>query len=370
MPLLYGDLFIHLTWANALALVLLGLIGGILSGFTGSGAAFIMTPGMMNLRVPGVVAVGSNMAHRFGNNMMGAKRHAGLGNVDKRLAIFLLVTAVVGVQLAVWVNSTLFKMGGGEGHEGGGGAMSNLYISLIFIGVLTCVGAFMLRDAVRPRDAKEGSGPSMRLANMISRLPLPPYVYFPVADVRISLWLILLLGLVVGFLDGTVAIGGFLGVPAMIYLFGVPTTVATGSELFMAMFGGAWGAISYAYQGFVDLRLSCLLLLGSLMGVYIGAYGTKVVKEVMVRLVASSIILLCVVSRAVAVPVYLRQLGMLRFDVAWEPWFKGGSTAILFAAGIGGAGFILVQVVRATIERRKVHATLLIRKAEAGGAGN
>ncbi len=369
MPMLLGDLFIHLTWANALALVLLGLVGGVISGFAGSGAAFIMTPGMMNLRVPGVVAVGSNMAHRFGNNMMGAKRHAGLGNVDKRLSILLLVTAVIGVQIAVWINSTLFKMGGGEGNEGGGGAMSNLYISLIFIGVLTFVGAFMLRDAVRPRDSKEGSGPSMKLANMLSRLPLPPYIHFPVADVRISLWLVLLLGLVVGFLDGTVAIGGFLGVPAMIYLFGVPTTVATGSELFMAMFGGAWGAISYAYQGFVDLRLSCLLLLGSLMGVYIGAYGTKVVKEVLVRLVASSIILLCVVSRAVAVPVYLRQLNFLHFSEGWEPWLKGASTAILFAAGVGGAGLVLFYVVKATLERRKVHATLLIRKPEAEGAG-
>ena len=360
-----SGLFIDLTWGNGLALVLLGLIGGILSGFTGSGAAFIMTPGMMNLKVPGVMAVGSNMAHRFGNNMMGARRHAGLGNVDKRLAAILLVTAIAGVQLAVWINSKLFhSAAGGESHaEGaGGGAISNLYISLVFIGVLSVVGAFMLRDALRSRDSKEGSGPSMVLANLLARMPLPPYVRFPVADVRISIWLVLFLGLLVGYLDGTVAIGGFLGVPAMIYLFGVPTTVATGTELFMAMFGGAWGAVSYAYQGFVDLRLSCLLLVGSLMGVYIGAYGTKVVKEVMVRLVAGSIILLCVVSRAVAVPVYLSQLRLISMSPAWEPWLKGTSTAILFAAGLGGAGLIMFYVVRATLERRKVHATLLVRR--------
>lgn len=368
MPQLLGDIFIHLTWSNGLALVVLGFIGGILSGFTGSGAAFIMTPGMMNLHVPGVMAVGSNMAHRFGNNMMGARRHAGLGNVDKKLAVLLLATALAGVQLAVWINSRLFKSAaGGHGHvEGtGGDALSNLYISLVFIGVLSVVGAFLLRDALRSRDAKEGNGPSMWMANLLSRLPLPPYVTFPVADVRVSLWLVLLLGLAVGYLDGTVAIGGFLGVPAMIYLFGVPTTVATGTELFMAMFGGAWGAISYAYQGFVDLRLSCLLLLGSLMGVYVGAYGTKVVKEVLVRIVAGSIILLCVVSRAVAVPVYLDQMGLVRLGRGWEPWLKGASTAILFAAGLGGAGLVLFHVVRATLERRKVHATLLVRRPAA-----
>lgn len=364
---LLGNLFIHLTWGNALALVLLGLIGGILSGFTGSGAAFIMTPGMMNLGVSGVVAVGSNMAHRFGNNMMGARRHAGLGNVDKRLSVFMLATALCGVQLAVWINSMLFNRGKVAGHDegAGAGALSNLYISLVFVGVLSIVGAFMLRDALRSRDSKDGAGPSMRLANFLARIPLPPYVSFPVADVKVSIWLVLLLGLAVGYLDGTVAIGGFLGVPAMIYLFGVPTTVATGSELFMAMFGGAWGAISYAYQGFVDLRLSCLLLLGSLLGVYIGAYGTKVVKEVMVRLVAASIILLCVFSRILALPVYLRQLDVLHFDAGLEPWLKGGSTGILFAAGIGGAGLILFHVVRATLERRKVHDTLLVKRSEA-----
>ena len=129
----------------------------------------------------------------------------------------------------------------------------------------------------------------------------------------------------------------------------------------MAMFGGAWGAISYAYQGFVDLRLSCLLLIGSLLGVYIGAYGTKVVKEVLVRMVSSSIILLAVLSRLVAVPVYLREMGMMHFSQGWVPWRKGASTAILFAAGIGGASLVLYHVARATLERRRVHATLLVR---------
>ena len=122
--LLFGH-FVELDLASALQVVLLGFIGGTLSGFIGSGGAFLMTPGMMNLGVPGVVAVGSNITHKFGKAMMGAKRHGEFGNVDKRLAGFLVITAFVGIRLAVWINSALFKVSG-DGHGAGGSAASDL----------------------------------------------------------------------------------------------------------------------------------------------------------------------------------------------------------------------------------------------------
>ena len=120
-------------WTTALLVVLLGFIGGVLSGFIGSGGAFFMTPGMMNLGVSGVVAVGSNITHKFGKALVGARKHAQMGNVDKRLAMFLLVTALVGIRLAVWINSLLFA--GGRQPRRGKSAGSDLYISAIFIGV-------------------------------------------------------------------------------------------------------------------------------------------------------------------------------------------------------------------------------------------
>ena len=101
--------FIELDLLSALQVVLLGFIGGILSGFIGSGGAFFMTPGMMNLGVPGVVAVGSNITHKFGKAMMGSKKHGEYGNVDKRLAAFLVATSFVGIRLAVWINSVLVQ---------------------------------------------------------------------------------------------------------------------------------------------------------------------------------------------------------------------------------------------------------------------
>ena len=99
--------FIDIDPAAAVQVVLLGLVGGVLSGFIGSGGAFFMTPGMMNLGVPGVVAVGSNMTHKFGKAMVGSRKHAELGNVDKRLGLFLIVTSFIGIRIAVWINTAL-----------------------------------------------------------------------------------------------------------------------------------------------------------------------------------------------------------------------------------------------------------------------
>ena len=88
--------FIELNLVTALQVVLLGFVGGTLSGFIGSGGAFFMTPGMMNLGVLGPIAVGSNITHKFGKAMVGSKRHGELGHVDKKLGVFMLITAAEG----------------------------------------------------------------------------------------------------------------------------------------------------------------------------------------------------------------------------------------------------------------------------------
>jgi uncharacterized membrane protein YfcA len=358
MPSFLLEHFIELDMATALQVVILGFVGGILSGFIGSGGAFLMTPGMMNLGVPGVVAVGSNITHKFGKAMVGSRGHAELGNVDRRLGAYLIVTAFLGIQIAAWINNMLFHEGG-DGHGTGGGAASNLYISTVFVCILSLVAASVLRDALRPRDAQRGQGPSMKIANFVRRLHLPPYVFFPVADVRVSLWILLVVGLATGYLAGTIGVGGFIGVPALIYVFGVPTAVAAGTELYLAMFMGAFGALTYAYQGYVDIRLTMLLYLGSLIGLYIGVYGTKVVNEVVIRVVTGVVILVCVVSRAVAVPVYLRQLGWIESNSTWDGYFNGASKALLFCAGISGCVIILTNVVKAYRQRRRIHSRLM-----------
>jgi uncharacterized membrane protein YfcA len=354
--------YIDIDLFTALQVVLLGFIGGILSGFIGSGGAFFMTPGMMNLGVDGVISVASNITHKFGKAMVGSRKHAAAGNVDKKLAAYMLITAVIGIQIAVAINSHLFK-GGGGGHGAGGSAGANLYISLVFATILSAVAVSMLRDVLNSRGkGEESGGPSQKIVEFFSRLNLPPVIYFSVADTKISLWVLMAGGISTGYLAGTIGVGGFIGVPAMIYVFGVPTAVATGTELFLALFMGAYGALSYAYQGFVDIRLTMLLYLGSLVGIHLGVYGVKVVNERYIRIVTSLIILLCVFSRIIAVPVYLRQLGWISYDAGYDRFLNMGSKFFLFASGISGALVILAKVVSAYRQRRKIQKTLLVIK--------
>jgi uncharacterized membrane protein YfcA len=352
--------FIDIDLATALQVVLIGFIGGILSGFIGSGGAFFMTPGMMNLGVDGVIAVASNITHKFGKAMVGSRKHAAAGNVDKKLAAFMLITAIIGIQIAVAINSFLFK-GGGDGHGAAKGAGANLYISLVFAVILSAVAVSMLRDVLKSgKNGDTDGGPSLKIAEYLNRLHLPPVIHFPVADTKISLWILMGVGIATGYLAGTIGVGGFIGVPAMIYIFGVPTAVAAGTELFLALFMGAYGALSYAFQGFVDLRLTMLLYLGSLIGIHLGVYGVKAVNERYIRVVTSLIILLSVFSRVVALPVYLRQLNFLEYPAAWDASFNITSKLFLFASGISGALVILVKVRYAHNQRRRIQNTMQV----------
>lgn len=352
MAMIDGFKFIQLDALSALQVILLGLIGGTLSGFIGSGGAFFMTPGMMNLGVPGAVAVGTNITHKFGKALMGSRAHGEMGHVDRLLGLSMLATAAVGIALATWVNTSVF--GVEKGH--GGSPAGDLYISIVFVGVLLTVSIMILRDALGGQE--RGEGPNTKLAEQFSKIRIPPMLFFRVADVRVSGWVVGAVGLATGYLAGTIGVGGFIGVPAMIYIFGIPTAVAAGTELYLAMFMGAWGAINYAWQGSVDIRLTLLLYLGSLTGIYIGAYGTKVVKEKMIRVVTGLIILLCVVSRGIAIPMYLRQLGYLGFDEQWDAYFNNGSKAFLFISGISGVVVILYSVAKAYLRRQRIQASL------------
>jgi uncharacterized membrane protein YfcA len=358
---LFGG-FVELDWLNMAEVCLLGFIGGTLSGFIGSGGAFFMTPGMMNIGVPGNVAVATNITHKFGKAMIGATRHGEMGHVDKKLAIFMLTTAAAGISLAAWLMKISGVASSGS-HGEGASAGANLYISIVFVVVLSFVSVSMLRDIMRSRKTADVR-PSAKIVDFLNRLRIAPMVDFRVADVKVSLWVILLGGLATGYLAGTIGVGGFVGVPTMIYVFGVSAQVAAGTELFLAQFMGAWGALNYGIQGMVDLRLVALLYLGSLLGIHLGAYGTKVVKEVIIRLVTASVILLCVLSRAINMPVYLRQLNYIDYNSDLDQYFNAASKALLYASGIGGILVILVFVSRAYLQRRKVHASLIATRAD------
>ena len=173
---------------------------------------------------------------------------------------------------------------------------------------------------------------------------------------KVSFVTLLFIGFFVGYMAGTIGVGGFIGVPAMIYVFGVPTVVAAGTELFLAMFMGAWGAFNYGMQGYVDLRLTMLLYAGSLVGIYFGAVGSHIVKELYIRMVTAVLILLCVVSRALAIPEYMVQLNLITMGEGSAVIFELGSKIFLFGSGIISTILILLWTFKAKAKQNKSEA--------------
>ncbi len=136
-------------------------------------------------------------------------------------------------------------------------------------------------------------------------------MYFKTANVRISMWFTIPVGFATGMLAATIAVGGFIGVPGMIYVVGAGGLVSSATELVIAFVMGFFGTIKWAMHGMVDIRLTLIILAGSLLGVQLGAIGTTYVKEHMIKIVMGSIMLIVAVSRGLAVPQYLTELKLI-----------------------------------------------------------
>ncbi|AGL03469.1 sulfite exporter TauE/SafE family protein [Desulfoscipio gibsoniae] len=317
---------ITLTPENILALIGIGLLGGILSGFLGSGGAFIMTPAMMNLGIPGILAVAANITHKFGKAIQGAKKHNELGNVDKKLGIVMFVALLTGVKLAFHANSGILKQLGE--------AYSDLYINTIFVLILSFVTVLIIIDIIKRRGSSDNSTAKVMNTKWLEKLNVPPVIYFPVAKVHVSLWVVLLVGLTTGFLAGTVGVGGFIGVTAMIYILRMTPQVAAGTELFLAIFSGAYGAYLYTINGYLDIRIVLLLYLGSLIGIYIGAIGNKIVTGLQIRIIMAITVGMVTLSRAVSLPGNLVKIEYIFLSEKTTEILHFISTIILFGSGI------------------------------------
>ncbi|MEJ5300164.1 MAG: sulfite exporter TauE/SafE family protein [Thermodesulforhabdaceae bacterium] len=297
--------FIDLDVWAILFLVIVGFIGGLVSGFIGSGGAFVLTPGMMSLGVPGSVAVASNMCHKFPKALVGAYKRWKYGQVDIKLGLAMALFASVGVQVGIKIQHMVLEKWGKAG--------SNLYVSVAFIVVLLTVGGYVLWDAyksIRGNNITKVQG-SSSLAKKLQSIYLPPMIHFKTANVRISLWVVLPVGFATGMLAATIAVGGFIGVPGMMYVIGASSLVASATELVVAFCMGLGGSINWAIHGMIDIRLTLLILLGSLLGVQLGAIGTTYVKEYMIKVVMGTIMYIVVISRFFAVPRYLTQLNLI-----------------------------------------------------------
>lgn len=320
-------------------LLLVGFIGGLVSGFIGSGGAFVLTPGMMALGVPGVVAVASNLCHKFPKALVGAYKRYRYGQVDLKLGLVMATTAAIGM----WWGAGFQQYVRAAYGEAG----SNLYVSLAFVGVLSLVGAVVLRDALAMRAAGPAEESASRLARWVQSVEIPgTMMRFHVARVRVSFLFVLPLGLATGLLASAIAVGGFVGVPGMMYVLGAPSLVASATELVIAFVMGLGGTLRFALEGQVDIRLAMIILCGSLFGVQLGAIGTTFVAPYLIKLVMAAVMLIVALSRLLVIPVYLAELAVLEVPRSAQAVLSRASFALMVAALGVGAFIILGAIVR------------------------
>ena len=331
--------FIDLNASSIIFLFIVGFIGGLVSGFIGSGGAFVLTPGMMSLGVPGTVAVASNMCHKFPKALVGAIKRYKYGQVDIKLGLIMGIFAEAGVQIGIMVQRHILEKFGQAG--------SNLYVSFIFVMVLVIVGSFVMRDAILMKKSTATTPAGSPLARRLQQIELWPMITCKTANLRISMWFLVPVALATGMLAATIAVGGFIGVPGLMYIIGATSIVASATELVIAFVMGLGGTLIWAYYGTVDIRLVMIILAGSLFGVQLGAIGTTYVKDYMIKYVMALIMLIVAVSRFFAMPKYLNELHVTSLSEGSVSLMTQLSFGVMCFALLTGATIILVNLFKA-----------------------
>lgn len=251
---------------DALLLLGIGLGVGWLSGLFGVGGGFLLTPLLILIGIPAPVAVASGANQTLGASVSGLIAQWRRGNVDARMGTVLLVGGFAGSGLGVQLFAWLRSLG-----------QVDLAVSIFYIVILGSVGGLMVRESLRAI-LRRGRARPKRLHEHTWLHGLPFKVRFRKSRLYISVIPPLLVGFGVGVLSAVMGVGGgFMLVPAMIYMLGMPTSVVIGTSLFQVVFVSANVTLLQAAQvGSVDIVLTLLLLVGGVAGAQFGAaMGTK-----------------------------------------------------------------------------------------------
>ena len=269
---------------HSLAIIGVGSIIGFIMGLVGVGGGFLLTPIMMFLGIPSPVAVASVANQLVAPSISGVLSHWKKGNVDFKMGTVLLIGGVLGSSIGVILFNYLAKIG-----------QLDLVIRASYVIFLSLIGSMMFAESMRLiLRKKRGKVTRGKLHQHTWLHGLPFKTRFRKSKLYISILLPILIGVLVGILAAIMGIGGgFIIVPAMIYLLGMPTSLVVGTSLFQIIFVAANTTILQASQNqTVDIVLATLLLLGSVAGVQIGAKFTNVLKGEHLRLILAVIIIL------------------------------------------------------------------------------
>ncbi|MCP5368700.1 MAG: sulfite exporter TauE/SafE family protein [Hyphomicrobiales bacterium] len=267
--------------------ILLGMGGGVgfLSGLFGVGGGFLMTPLLIFVGIPAPVAVATGANQIVASSVSGVLAHWRRGNVDFPMGLILLAGGVVGSSFGVWLFSLLQQLG-----------QIDLVIKLSYVVFLGIIGGLMFVESVGALLRRGRAGPPRRRQhNRLQGLPFK--MRFRKSRLYISALLPLAVGFVVGVLAAIMGVGGgFVMVPAMIYLIGMPTSVMVGTSLFQIIFVTANTTFLQATMNHtVDIVLAVILLIGGVIGAQFGArVGAKLNGEQLRVLLALMVIAVCV----------------------------------------------------------------------------
>ncbi len=269
---------------HSLVILSIGAFLGLIMGLVGVGGGFLLTPLMMFLGIPPPVAVASVANQLVAPSVSGVLSHWKRSNVDFKMGTVLLLGGIVGSSIGVILFNFLGKIG-----------QLDFVIKSSYVIFLTLIGTLMfsesLRLILRTRKGKVTRG-KLHQHNWLHGLPFK--IRFRKSKLYISILLPVLIGVIVGILAALMGIGGgFIIVPAMIYLLGMPTSLVVGTSLFQIIFVAANTTILQASQNqTVDIVLATILLLGSVIGVQLGSRFTNILRGEYLRLILSSIIIL------------------------------------------------------------------------------
>jgi len=302
----------HYTTTIFVVSIAVGLAAGLITGCIGAGGGFIITPALMAAGVKGILAVGTDVFHIFAKAIMGTTVHKKLGNVSVKLAIAFLVGSSGGTFIGGWINKTLYNKDP---------LLSEAFISSVYAVLLGFLGFYAMADFIKSsrksagggaHDAHGGPSGMTSLAVSIQKINIPPMITFDedFGGRRISWLFVAIGGVIVGMLAAIMGVGGgFVTFPMFVYIFGVSTATTVGTDILQIIFTAGLASIAqYAIYGYVFYTLAMGMLLGSLIGIQVGALTTKVVKGIHIRGFYAMSIIAGFINRATTLPKKLTEL--------------------------------------------------------------
>jgi uncharacterized protein len=262
-------------------LVTVGFVIGVLGGFFGVGGSFIAGPALRLVGLDWNFAVGTDLAHIVGKSVVAAKRHRALGNVDLRLGLIMALGTIAGAEAGAQLIQMLKRAGN-----------VNLVVSIVAIVAYMSISTFMLWESRKTLKSDKGQSTKVEVEGSVAkkdksafrpvtlaiqRLKIWPMIALPASGVKaISLWIILLVAFVGGLFGGFLGGGaGYIRMPSMVYVLGVPTHLAVGTDLFEIVISASYGTFSHAVKGNVDILIALVMHTGAAIGAQIGAISTQ-----------------------------------------------------------------------------------------------